>query len=126
MNDSPSIGAARTWRGAMTIKPSALEYAQLSFSLRGEDIAIAQHFKWQIAENKTGFFVDIGCAWPIQISNTYLFSCLGWSGVGIDMNQFHREGWQRTRPRDIFVEAAVGDSDSNVNVFAPNENVGQL
>ena len=33
-----------------------------------------------------GTFLDIGCAWPIELNNTYALEQLGWRGVLIDWN----------------------------------------
>ncbi len=110
----------------MTLKPRSLPHAQLSFSMSGEDLALAHLFKHRITRNEPGFYVDVGCAWPVQISNTYLFYCLGWTGIGIDLNSFHQDAWREFRPRDKFLVGAVSESENDVTIYAHHENRGML
>ena len=59
--------------------------------------------KWvyQTLENKkNGFFLDVGCNHPIQLSNTFfLEKYYGWTGIGIDIDlSYCNEDWKKERP----------------------------
>ena len=47
---------------------------------------------------KNGYFVDIGAANGIFISNTYfLEKNLNWRGIGVDLDSTHKQGWEDNR-----------------------------
>ena len=51
------------------------------YSQHNEELIIRDFFQ----DRREGFFLDVGCAWPIRNSTTYyLEKHLGWSGIGID------------------------------------------
>jgi hypothetical protein len=52
-----------------------------SYSKEGQDIFVSTLIK------KPGFFLDIGCAEPIENNNTYALERMGWRGVLIDENE---------------------------------------
>jgi hypothetical protein len=65
-----------------------------------QDRFVAESLNFQ----KNGFFVDIGCHHYKDISNTYfLESQLGWRGVGIDIDNKHKQGWQEYRQNSTFI-----------------------
>ncbi len=124
MDPLSKIATMRHWSGRSNVRLDALPMAQLSFSMAGEDVVLAHHFKRRIRNNQPGIYVDIGCAMPVQVSNTYLFYCLGWRGVGVDMNNKHEPLWASARPEDIFVHAAVSDQEKEAYVFNHSYNDG--
>jgi hypothetical protein len=50
-------------------------------------------FKYWPLQNRTGYYVDSGAAYPHEISNTFFFdACLGWPGLCIEPQaQFHAD-----------------------------------
>ena len=78
--------------------------ASVSFSQFGEDLIC----RYLCDFGATGFYVDIGAYHPMLFSNTYSLYRRGWRGVGVDPNPSVAELFQRFRPRDIFVNTAVG------------------
>ncbi len=126
MDSITRIGTERHWAGHMNLHVDTLPYAQLSFSLSGEDAVLAQYFKRRIRSNKPGIYVDIGCAMPVQISNTYWFYCHGWRGVCVDLNPKHAPYWASARPEDAFVNAVVSDETVTTHIFEHTSNEGML
>jgi len=59
----------------------SLQYAQLSYSLSGEDSLIAAHFKDRIRARLLGVYMDIGAGAIWDVNNTFLFYCRGWRGL---------------------------------------------
>ncbi len=74
-----------------------------SFSQFGEDAVIAALLK-----QKTGVYVDIGGFHPTLYSNTYALYRRGWKGVVVDPSNEFGALYRIVRPRDTFVECAVG------------------
>ena len=85
----------------------ALRSCRISYGQFGEDLFLTSLLGY---EKDDGVYVDVGCYHPIDYSNTYIFYQRGWHGVAIDPNPNWRLDWQRYRPRDHFVNAAVSSS----------------
>lgn len=75
-----------------------------SYSQVGEDI-IVHHL---LGKTEGVRYVDIGCLWPVQLSNTYFFYERGGTGLCIDPNPTIAEEYRSTRPNDIFANYGVG------------------
>jgi len=89
------------------------------YSLFDEELIIRDFFQ----DRRDGFFLDVGCAWPIRASNTYyLEKHLGWRGIGIDALAGYAPGWKRERPDSRFFSYLVTDQSNQVETFfmAPN------
>ena len=90
-------------------QPAALR--RETFSTEGEDLLIERLFYSLIEKDPgyRGFYVDIGAFDPIVSSNTYLLYRRGWRGINIDANPDALPRFDTHRPRDINLNAAVGD-----------------
>jgi FkbM family methyltransferase len=91
--------------------------------MSGEDVLLRYLFKRRMA-GPPGVYVDIGCSVPFHDSDSYLFYCLGWSGVTIDLHGSYAARWAKDRPRDKFVHAAVSDVPGEVFVYGNGQNAG--
>ena len=60
-------------------------------------------------DNSTGRFIDVGAFHPFKLSNTMLLSQLGWRGINIDCDPVKIARFERLRPRDQNICAAVAD-----------------
>ncbi|MCX7320004.1 MAG: FkbM family methyltransferase [Hyphomicrobiales bacterium] len=65
-------------------------------------------------EQKTGFYVDVGAADPINLSVTKWFYDRGWSGLNIEPNRQLFERLAADRPRDINLDCGVGAIASEI------------
>jgi hypothetical protein len=81
--------------------------AHQSWSQYGEDLFIDSILK----KKQIGFYVDIGCYHPFEFSNTYMFYKRGWSGINIDANIDVIPLFEKYRPRDINIQAAVSNEE---------------
>lgn len=95
-------------RGAVT-RRLARQFGRVSFSQFGEDLVLRNLFP-----HRGGFYVDAGAYDPFQYSNTALFYADGWSGVNIDASERAVARFQRLRPRDRNVQAALSDVEEDV------------
>lgn len=74
-----------------------------SYSQEGEDLVLQRIF----SEKKTGFYIDIGAHHPKRFSNTYFFYKKGWRGINIEPKPGSKNTFDKIRPRDINIEAAI-------------------
>lgn len=89
------------------------------YSLFDEELIIRDFFQ----DRRGGFFLDIGCAWPVRASNTYyLEKHLGWKGIGVDALAGYAPGWKEKRPDSSFFSYLVTDQSKLTETFfmAPN------
>jgi len=78
-------------------------YSIKSYSQEGEDMVLRRIF-----ENiDKGFYIDVGAHHPKRFSNTYYFYKNGWRGINIDARPGSMVDFNKTRPRDINIEAAI-------------------
>jgi len=82
-----------------------LRAMRVSYSQFGEDLVLRNHFA--DFDNASGRFIDVGAFHPFQLSNTKLLSSLGWSGINIDCDPDKIARFQKHRPRDHNICAAV-------------------
>lgn len=68
-----------------------------------------------------GFYIDVGAHHPIRFSNTYFFYKKGWRGVNIDATPGSMASFNKLRPRDINIEAAVAGQKKEMMFFMFNE-----
>lgn len=84
-----------------------------SYSLEGEDrLALSL-----LRGIDKGTYFDIGCADPVEISNTFLFYELGWRGVAVDGRQEIGESWALLRAEDQFCCSLVGERHETTRYF---------
>jgi FkbM family methyltransferase len=75
-----------------------------SYAQHGEDVVLYRAFKHQ----RTGFYVDVGAAGPVQHSVTKLFYDRGWRGINIEpLPQLHQQ-LMNARERDINLQVVAG------------------
>lgn len=90
-----------------------LRFLNTSFSQEGEDIILSQLF-YGVAN---GFYIDVGAHQPIQYSNTYRFYLDGWRGINIDAMPGSMDAFNKIRPNDINVEAAISDQSEVLTYY---------
>jgi len=88
-------------------------YATKSYSQEGEDMILRRIF-----ENRDkGFYVDVGAHHPKRFSNTYYFYKRGWRGINIDARPGCMEDFNKIRPRDINIEAAIAGENRKLTYY---------
>jgi FkbM family methyltransferase len=95
----------------------------ISYAQNCEDIML-----WRALKNvKTGFYIDIGAAWPEYDSVTKLFYDQGWHGLNVEPNPDLFEQLKQDRPLDTNLCLAVGDrSGVQVMNFLSNQGLSTL
>lgn len=84
------------------------------YSQHKEELIVRDFFQ----DRRGGTFLDVGCASPIQDSNTYyLEKHLGWSGIAVDALPEFAQPWERKRPRSRFFNFYVSDHADTVEPF---------
>src|SRR5712692_7860611 len=107
----PTIAAGATPRPSTA--GSVLSGTPL-YSQHKEELIVRDFF----GDRRGGVFLDVGCASPIQDSNTYyLEKHLGWSGIAIDALPEFAQPWLRKRPRSRFFNFFVSDHADTTEPF---------
>ncbi len=88
-----------------------------SYSLEGEDLILARYFEGE----QNGFYVEVGAYHPVRFSNSYLFYKKGWQGINIDARPGSMKLFNKIRPRDINIEAAISDEVEELTYYMFNE-----
>jgi FkbM family methyltransferase len=84
-------------------------HAKLTYSHVGEDRIL--NFLFQ---DKTGYYVEVGCNHPKKASNTFLFYNKGWRGISIDAHAEMIELQKKERNQDISIMAAISNVEKEV------------
>jgi FkbM family methyltransferase len=92
----------------------------ISYAQNFEDVMLARVF----ADRKTGFYVDVGAADPVNLSVTKWFYDLGWSGLNVEPNKQLFDRLAADRPRDINLNCGVGAAATEAQFFELD--VGEL
>lgn len=94
--------------------PLPLEEEKALYSQSREELVIRDFF----GDRRNGVYLDVGCAWAEQYSNTYyLEKHLGWTGVGVDALPDYAEGWAEKRPNSRFFNFLVTDHSDTEESF---------
>lgn len=88
-------------------------YRLETYSQEGEDIILRK----LLGRQKKGFYVDIGAHHPFRYSNTFWFYKRGWRGLNIDPMPGTTKLFNRVRPKDKAIEAAVGKTRKLVTYY---------
>ncbi len=87
----------------------------------GEDRWLDTYF----GHNRNGFFVDIGAYNGVDLSNSYHFEQIGWTGVLVEPDPEHAAHCHAARPRShSFHCAAVSSSEINEITFHRVQSAG--
>jgi FkbM family methyltransferase len=85
------------------------ELGVTSYAQSGEDLQIAYYVgREQIT------YIDVGCLWPKQHSNSYFFYERGGRGLCIDANPTILEEYRSKRPRDTFLNCGIAATEGSM------------
>jgi FkbM family methyltransferase len=85
----------------------------ISYAQNFEDVMLNRALK----HIDKGFYIDVGANDPIINSVSYAFYKQGWSGINIEPMSSYYERLCSTRPRDINLDIAVGDTDDELILY---------
>lgn len=85
-------------------------YVIKSYSQEGEDVILQRIF----ADQKSGFYVDVGAHHPRRFSNTYVFYRRGWSGINIEPNPDVCRAFNKERTRDRNLQMGIAGYSSKL------------
>ncbi len=84
--------------------------ARLSYSQSGEDMILDTIF----FNTKKGTYLDIGANNPFVQSNTHYFYKKGWRGINIDALPNSMKRFNKVRPHDSNIEAAISNDEKEL------------
>lgn len=91
------------------------------YSVFDEELIIRDFFQ----DRKNGFFLDVGCAWPVAGNNTYyLERHLGWKGIAVDALEDYGPAWSEKRPGSRFFSYLVTDHSGTSDIFFKSPDSG--
>lgn len=94
---------------------------QRLYSNFDEELIIRDFFQ----DRRDGFFLDVGCSYPVRGSNTYyLEKHLGWTGIGVDALADYESQWKKERPNSLFLAYLVTDRSGNRETFFKSPGLG--
>lgn len=99
------------------VGPNFAFFDKKSFSQEGEDLILERIFQ----DQNRGIYVDIGAHHPFRYSNTFKFYLKGWYGINIDAMPDSMNMFNKFRPRDINIEAAVSDKKETLFFYIFND-----
>ena len=99
---------------------------KIQFSQFGEDALVYRHFP----KGFVGTYLDIGAYHPFKFSNTARLWMMGWSGVNVDANRASIALFDRARPADVNIWAAVvpqaGRNSAGTVAFTGGEEINAV
>jgi len=87
-----------------------------SFAQGQEDLIVMYLLDYK----QSGFYVDVGCFHPKNLSNTWLLYNNNWQGLCIDPNPNLDELYHKFRPRDTFIPCAVAKEETTSTFHVGN------
>ncbi|MCX7868712.1 MAG: FkbM family methyltransferase, partial [Terrimicrobiaceae bacterium] len=102
-------------RHPLALRAQDLPAARISFSQHGEDLLLLEHLVW-MRRARRGISVDGGCYDPFEFSNTRLLHLHGWRGINVDAASDVIEKFQKFRPSDHNVCAALAGEPAEVEL----------
>lgn len=94
-------------------------YHKKTYSQDGEDVVLEAFYAEKF--NYKGFYVDIGALHPLRCSNTQIFYEKGWRGINIDATPGSMKEFEKIRPEDINVEAAISNVEQKLFYYLMHE-----
>jgi FkbM family methyltransferase len=86
-----------------------------------EELIIRDFFQ----DRRDGFYLDVGCARPVEGSNTYyLEKHLGWTGIGVDALEDYAAAWKEIRPNSRFLRHLVSNRSEESQTFFKSWGLG--
>lgn len=87
------------------------------YSQNGEDFIALK----LLSDQKSGFFIEIGCIDGKRFSNTLALEQLGWTGLCIEAHPDYIDLLKRNRPNSKVSHAAIGDENVDQCTFYTNK-----
>jgi len=92
----------------------------ISYASNFEDVILQR----ALSDVSNGCYVDVGASNPVADSNTFAFYQEGWRGICVEPQDIKAE-WDQARPRDIFINAALGEKPGEL-IMHGYKDAGQI
>jgi len=84
---------------------------------QNQDEVVINKYLNKDPNKELGTYVDIGACDPSFLSNTYYYYLKGWKGLEVDSYPGVKEKFEKERPRDSFLRAAVTNYDGEAIMY---------
>ena len=88
-----------------------------SYAQFGEDLLLRGFLGDKWSWNYKGFWVDVGAHHPVRLSNTKIFSRVGWRGINVDASVDAIAAFNKSRHRDINVNVGIGPESGTLDFY---------
>ena len=88
-----------------------------SYSQYGEDLLLQGFLGEKWSWKYKGFWVDIGAHHPVHLSNTKIYSDVGWKGINVDASCEAISAFARGRKRDVNVNVGIGKTAGTLDYY---------
>ena len=95
-----------------------LKMEEQYYSQAGDREKIINKYLTKDPNKEIGTYVDIGGGHPLENSNTYYYYLRGWKGLVIEPCLCYHEMFEKVRPKDKFIRAAVGDFEGEGMMYS--------
>jgi FkbM family methyltransferase len=85
----------------------------VSYAQSGEDLQIA----YFVGRKNAATYIDVGCLWPKDHSNSYFFYERGGHGLCIEPNPDFADDFRAERPRDTFLNCGISDRAGELTYY---------
>lgn len=85
----------------------------VSHAQNGEDLQIAYY----VGAKNGATYIDVGCLWPQEHSNSYFFYERNGHGLCIDPNPTVAPSWAVERPRDVFLNCGIASARAELPYY---------
>jgi FkbM family methyltransferase len=90
-----------------------LTHTAISYAQRYEDMVLLH----ALGEHSNGFYIDVGAGHPVYDNVSFAFYLRGWRGITIEPNAWLTQLSRAVRPRDVHVQALVGNSAGEATYY---------
>lgn len=114
--------ASRVLKRKLRATEKEVRGLRYSFSTNAEDLILERLLPGK------GRYIEIGGYHPVVSSNTWLLYLQGWSGWVVEPNPAMKAAWEKRRPEDRLVQAAVADKDGEAwyDEVRPHESANRI
>ena len=96
----------------LNLRLSLYKYLFLDFFFRRRKDKLVIFLREYFANQKKGFYIDVGCYHPIRLSNTKFLSDKGWRGINIDISKKSIDLFNIARKKDTNLNIGIAEKET--------------
>mgnify|MGYP001200743861 FL=1 len=105
----------------LNLRLSLYKYLFLEFFFRKRKDKLVIFLRKYFANQKKGFYIDVGCYHPIRLSNTKFLSDKGWRGINIDISKKSIDLFNIARKKDTNLNIGIAEKETFLEGYFKKE-----